>query len=180
MRYVLVDLEATCWEKGTSPARMEIIEIGAVMLDAAAGPVAREFSQFVKPVAEPVLSDFCTRLTSIRQVDVDGADPFPVVFPRFLDWIGSEEFLLGSWGAYDLKQFRTDCARHRMELPAAFERHVNLKQEFAAWKGIEPCGMKHALRVLGLPLSGTHHRAADDVRNIARIAQQLLPMVERR
>jgi len=26
MRYVIVDLEATCWEKGTSPDKMEIIE----------------------------------------------------------------------------------------------------------------------------------------------------------
>jgi inhibitor of KinA sporulation pathway (predicted exonuclease) len=29
VRFVVVDLEATCWEKGANPARMEIIEIGA-------------------------------------------------------------------------------------------------------------------------------------------------------
>jgi hypothetical protein len=36
-------------EKGTVPEKMEIIEIGAVMLKSAAGPVCSEFSKFVKP-----------------------------------------------------------------------------------------------------------------------------------
>jgi inhibitor of KinA sporulation pathway (predicted exonuclease) len=35
--------------------------------------------------------------------------------------------------------------------------------------------MAQALRLLGLPLEGTHHRGSDDARNIARIAQVLLP-----
>jgi inhibitor of KinA sporulation pathway (predicted exonuclease) len=38
MRYVIVDLEATSWEKGTNPDRMEIIEIGAALLDSSTGP----------------------------------------------------------------------------------------------------------------------------------------------
>lgn len=52
--YVIFDLEATCWESGTRPERMEIIEIGAVMLSQNLAPV-KEYSAFVKPVAEPVL-----------------------------------------------------------------------------------------------------------------------------
>jgi inhibitor of KinA sporulation pathway (predicted exonuclease) len=177
MRYVIVDLEATCWEKGTTPARMEIIEIGAILLASATGPASREFAEFVRPVAEPTLSDFCIQLTSIRQEEVDAAGDFKTVLPRFLDWLGSEPFTLCSWGAYDLNQFKTDCARHDLPLPAAFERHINLKQEFAVLKGVKPCGMKHALRLLGLPLEGQHHRAIDDARNIAKIAQLILPAI---
>src|ERR1043165_8944279 len=105
MRYVIVDLEATCWEKGTSPDRMEIIEIGAGLLDSSTGPVSKEFGAFVKPVASPELSEFCTQLTSIRQEDVDQAEIFPMVFWQFVDWIGVEPFRLCSWRAYDLNQF---------------------------------------------------------------------------
>ncbi len=47
MRYVIVDLEATCWEKGSNPARMEIIEIGAVLLPSSSGQPTQEFARFV-------------------------------------------------------------------------------------------------------------------------------------
>lgn len=179
MRYIIVDLEATCWENVRDAGRMEIIEIGAVELPSAESPPAREFSRFVRPVAEPELSDFCRRLTTIRQRDVDAADDFKTVFPEFVEWIGDDEpFVLCSWGGYDLSQFRTDCQRHGLALPASFERHVNLKQAFARRLGIKPCGMNRALARAGLPLTGTHHRGIDDARNIARLAALILPQLE--
>ncbi len=174
MDYLVVDLEATCWEKGTSVPRQEIIEIGAVLLDGDTLRTVREFGRFVRPTANPTLSDFCTRLTTIRQRDVDAAEPFPVVLAEFLAWVGGGDVTLCSWGEYDLRQLRSDCDRHRLAWPREFERHLNLKKAFAAWRGIRPCGMAQALRILGLPLEGTHHRGVDDARNIANIAR-LMP-----
>lgn len=178
MRYVIVDLEATCWENTRRPDRMEIIEIGAVHLASAMGPDTDEFGRFVRPIVEPTLSDFCTQLTSITQAEVDAAEMFPTVFADFLDWIGPEPFVLCSWGAYDLGQFRTDCQRHQVPFPETFERHVNLKKEFAQVFGIRPCGMAKALAHAGLTLKGTHHRGIDDARNIARLAELVLPQLE--
>lgn len=178
MRYIIVDLEATCWEKGTRPDRMEIIEIGAVMLETRSGPASEEFAEFVRPINEPVLSDFCRELTSIRQEDVDSAGFFGPVFGRFLDWIGDAPYRLCSWGAYDLRQFKTDCRRHGVSVPESFNHHINLKTVFAAQKGIKPCGMKGALLNLGIPLEGQHHRGIDDARNIAKIALTILPQIE--
>jgi len=180
MRYVIVDLEATCWEGGANIERMEIIEIGAVMLGSNTGPILEEFNTFVKPVDHPVLSDYCMQLTSISQTDVDEADDFKTVFPRFIDWIGAQPFTLCSWGAYDLKQFKADCERHKIPLPDSFLRHINLKQEFADLRRIKPCGMAKALNILGIKLEGIHHRGIDDARNIAKIAVQVLPIVERK
>jgi len=178
MRYVIVDLEATCWNERYDSARMETIEIGAVLLASAAGPAVSEFAEFVRPVEEPVLSAFCTRLTSIRQEDVADADTFPAVFGRFVEWIGTEPYTLCSWGAYDVRQFRLDCARHGVPFPGGFARHVNVKLEFARLRGVERCGMDRALRHLGLRLEGTHHRGIDDARNIAQIARVILPQLE--
>lgn len=178
MQYIIVDLEATCWKKGTLPDRMEIIEIGAVMLDSSSGPVTAEFAEFVKPIQEPFLSDFCRELTTIRQEDVDSADTFQPVFQRFLNWIGDEPFRLCSWGAYDLRQFTIDCERHGIPFPASFTHHINLKKAFADLRGIKPCGMKGALFMLGMSLEGQHHRGIDDARNIAKVAQLVLPQIE--
>ncbi|MCW3055786.1 MAG: 3-5 exonuclease, partial [Chthonomonadales bacterium] len=121
MRYIVVDLEATCWERDSTPERMEIIEIGAVCLTPDAGAYTGEFSAFVKPTASPLLSEFCTQLTSIQQQDVDNADTFATVFPRFIDWIGEEPMQLVSWGRYDLDQFRLVCKRNSLPFPIGFK-----------------------------------------------------------
>lgn len=177
MNYVVIDLEATCWNKGTSPNRMEIIEIGAVYLDSSTLEVIKEFSRFVKPMAEPILSDFCKQLTNIKQFDVDSALGFPSVLYSFLKWVGTEPIILCSWGAYDLNQLKKDCQRHGIPLPEEFQRHINLKTSFSQLQSIKPCGMKRALNILGLQLDGTHHRGIDDARNIAKIARIILPCV---
>ena len=179
MRYIVVDVEATCWEDASARRRseMEIIEIGAVRLGETL-EIIDEFGSFVRPVAHRRLSDFCTELTTITQADVDDAESFAIIFGRFLAWIGNGPHRLCSWGAYDLNQFRLDCRRSGVPLPMWFEDgHVNLKKEFAAWRGTKRCGMARALAQLDLPLEGVHHRGIDDARNIARIAQQVLPHV---
>lgn len=168
--YIIIDLEATCWEGAGHRDKMEIIEIGAVRLAGAAGPIVDEFSRFVRPAVEPKLSDFCRKLTSIRQEDVDSADDFPAVFSEFACWVGGVDFFLCSWGNYDLNQLRQDCRRHAIDLPPSFERHINLKEEFARQRGAKPCGMARALKMAGLPLQWTHHRGIDDAKNIAKLA----------
>ena len=173
MRYIIVDLEATCWKWKTTPDQMEIIEIGAVALDSSLQNDG-EFSQFVRPIWWPKISEFCTELTSIQQSDLNGADDFSMVFPRFLGWIGKQSYTICSWGDYDMKQLKVDCKRHNIKFPKRFRNHINLKQEFATFKGIKPCGMAATLQILGLPLQGKHHRGIDDARNIARIAQCIL------
>ena len=166
---VVFDLEATCWEKGTRPERMETIEIGAVRIEAPTWTISGEFSRFVRPTSEPILSEFCVSLTGIAQSDVDAAEPFPVVFEDFVAWVESSDFVLCSWGAYDPRQLQVDCRRHAIKYPESFGEHINLKKEFAAIHGIKPCGMKRALSLIGIPLEGKHHRGIDDARNISQI-----------
>lgn len=154
---------------------MEIIEIGAVRLDSDL-EVVGDFDSFVRPATEPVLSPFCQQLTTISQADVDAADSFPAVFSRFLEWIGAADYRLCSWGAYDVTQFRRDCRRHGVVFPDRFEKqHVNLKELFAESQDVGRCELPAAFEHVGLSLVGTYHRGIDDARNIARIAQVVLP-----
>ena len=161
---IIVDLEATCSEK--RDIENEIIEIGAVKIQD--GKVVSTFGEFVKPVINPILTDFCKELTTISQENVDTADKYPVVFKRFREWIGTDDFILMSWGFYDNKQFIHDCYFHR--LPTNWiKEHNNIKLQFADTVGCKPCGMEKALRILHIPLDGTHHRGIDDAKNIAKI-----------
>lgn len=171
MNYIIFDLEATCWENDRSKTS-EIIEIGAVKLNDRLKSVDT-FSQFVKPVIHPILSDFCTRLTSIEQTDVDSADTFENVMTEFENWITSSdtEAILCSWGFYDRKQIIKECKEKNYSgrILSLLDKHISIKHQFAKIKGIKPCGMSRALELLGLPLEGTHHRGIDDAKNITRI-----------
>jgi inhibitor of KinA sporulation pathway (predicted exonuclease) len=135
----------------------------------------------MRPINEPTLSAFCMGLTGIRQEEIDGAEDFSIVFRKFLKWIGREPYRFCSWGDFDLKQFKTDCARHQIPFPRQFSDHLNLKHEFARLEGIHPCGVKRAFALAHLQPAGRAHRALDDTRNIARLAvKMILPRLRQR
>lgn len=172
--FLVIDLEATCDDqKRIRDKDMEIIEIGTVLVDADTFLPVAEHQTFVKPVRHPVLTDFCRKLTSITQADVDNAPGFPEAIASLARFIDGRDVLFCSWGDYDRRQFEQDAKRHKVSLPFG-GKHLNLKKQFTTQLGGEMrYGMAGALRRVGLPLQGTHHRGIDDARNIAR----LLPWV---
>ncbi len=168
MNYIILDLEATCWENKGHGNKNEIIEIGAVRINSD-GKIESEFSEFIKPILNPVLSDFCMGLTSIKQDDVDYSDKFDKVIERFKNWIGSDEYVLCSWGFYDKTQFESDCNLHKLDT-TWLKNHISLKHQYTGIKNIKKhIGMSGALSMEKLTLEGTHHRGIDDAKNIAKI-----------
>jgi inhibitor of KinA sporulation pathway (predicted exonuclease) len=173
--YLIVDLEATCSNDESIPSHeMEIIEIGAVMLNRTTWKIDSEFQQFVQPVRHSQLTAFCTELTSIQQRDVDQAPQFSEAISRLKAWMDLfPDYIFCSWGNYDKKQFLQDCSFHHVPYPFGAE-HINIKQKFSDYLGLSKrFGMSQALEMLGLELRGTHHRGIDDARNIAAIYRQM-------
>jgi len=173
---IIVDLEATCCDQGTVPRdEMEIIEIGAVATEIRTGEAISEFQSFVRPVRNPLLTDFCRELTTIRQKDVDAADGYPDVISRFSDWLKQwPGHQFGSWGDYDRRQFEKDSAFHDMDLPFP-GKHRNIKREVATeLKLRKPMGVAGTLAKLGMKFDGVAHRGIDDARNIAFLYKSVL------
>lgn len=171
--YLIIDLEATCSEDDLIPRRrMEMIEIGAVMLNSTTLQVEGEYQTFIRPILHPQLTKFCMSLTTIAQQDVDAAPLFPDAVNEFHLWMRPfGNVLFCSWGDYDKHQFKQDCTLHRVDYPFP-DGHLNLKKAFSRVIGsTKRFGMAEALEKLGLNLDGTHHRGIDDARNIARIVQ---------
>ena len=171
--YLVIDLEATCDDQGGVPrAEMEIIEIGAVLVAADTLAPVNEWQSFVRPVRHPTLTAFCTKLTSITQAQVDAAPAFADALTSLSDWYGrAGEFPMTfcSWGDYDRHQFKQDCAHHGIDYPLP-GTHLNVKRAFSTALGTKrKFGMAGALKKVGLPLEGTHHRGIDDARNIAKL-----------
>lgn len=172
--YLVIDLEATCDENHRIVReRTEIIEIGAVLVQADTLLIVDELQTFVKPVLHPQLTPFCTQLTSITQAQVDSAPRFPQALEQLRAFIGTHTARFCSWGDYDKNQFAREATRNRVPLPFA-HGHLNLKRAFSERLGeARPYGLGQALRRVGLRFEGTAHRGIDDARNIAR----LLPLI---
>jgi inhibitor of KinA sporulation pathway (predicted exonuclease) len=175
-RFLVLDLEATCGDRQTIPKEeMEIIEIGAVMLEAKSLNKISEFQTFIKPVRHPVLTEFCRDLTSIAQEQVDNAPNYQEAIAQFQDWLDRyDNFVFGSWGDYDRKQFKQDSQFHDLPYPIG-SQHINLKRLFTTNQSLDKrYGMAAALKLAGIDLLGTHHRGIDDARNIARLMPYVL------
>lgn len=169
--YLVIDFEATCCDRGSVPVpEMEIIEIGAVMVEAATFRVIDEFVSFVRPIRHQTLTAFCTEMTTITQSDVDAAPGFVEVAARFKTWLAPyDDFVFCSWGDYDRKQLDQDCAFHQIPNPIE-QPHINAKREFARRQQLKKRpGLGGAIAEAGLVFEGTQHRGIDDARNIARL-----------
>lgn len=165
--YLVVDLEATCDQPESFPrSESEIIEIGAVLVDAATLAPEAEFQTFVRPVWHATLTPFCTRLTTITQEQVTHAPMLRAALAALGRWLPGP-VTLASWGAYDRNQLRRETDRKRIRLPWDHQ-HLNIKEAFGQRTG-GAMGVGQALGRLGLRFEGTPHRGIDDARNIVRL-----------
>ncbi|MFF4974695.1 exonuclease domain-containing protein [Streptomyces sp. NPDC001083] len=170
----VIDVEATCW-RGQPPsgAVSEIIEIGLTVVDLRAGERVGRHRLVVRP-ARSVVSDFCTELTGLTQTEVDQGVSFAQACRTLAAEHGAGTRPWASWGDYDRKQFVRQCRATGAGYPFG-ARHTNVKAVFTEAHGLRRRpGMAEALRVVGLPLEGRHHRGDDDAWNIAALVLDLV------
>jgi len=89
--YLLVlDFEATCDQGFNQPIPQEIIEFPCMKINTSTWEIESQFHQYVRPVANPVLTSFCTQLTGIVQDMVDDQPTLEETLKLFDDWLRSE------------------------------------------------------------------------------------------
>lgn len=180
MTYIVYDLEMTVRRKRGQVA--EIIEIGAVKIEAMDGTprVSSTYQSFVKPVIVPILSPDTTAFTGISQQDVSAAGTLEEVVRSFVEWMGAEEYYLCAWGPDDLRQLVQECRQHGIST-GWIMNHNNLQKMLSKIYKLEKhqqMGLKHALEMLEIPFSGSHHRALDDALNTAQIVIKLFDKLQ--
>jgi inhibitor of KinA sporulation pathway (predicted exonuclease) len=170
----VIDIEATCWE-GTPPngQENEIIEIGICPLDIATAQRLEKRNILVRPERSKV-SEFCTKLTTLTQEQVDRGVSFKEACAILKNEYLTRERVWASFGDYDRKQFEKQCQARGIGYPFG-PRHINVKTFFALIYNLsQEVGMAEALHISHLRLEGTHHRGSDDAWNIAAILSDLL------
>ncbi len=175
---IIIDLEATCWEHDGDYQRQhsEIIEIGICKMDAHTGRVIKNEGILIRPLNSEI-SAFCTKLTSITPAMVE-QDGFSLkeACEILANEYDSTNLTWASYGAYDKQMLKDQCVKFGVNYPMS-SKHINVKTFFAEQHNLgRGIGMAGALKMLNMPLTGTHHRGVDDVRNIAKIMGHLLAL----
>ncbi|WP_439878197.1 exonuclease domain-containing protein [Pseudomonas prosekii] len=180
--WLVIDLEATTDEGGWPVTEMEIIEIGATLVDRK-GRELDQFQRFVRPTRRPLLTAFCRELTHITQANIDSAQPLTEVWAAFERWLGQHQPRVegwASWGDYDRQQLVQEWQRLQLSSFLSQVPHMNLKQRFAKARRLDrPLGLNGALQLAGMQFTGQQHRALEDARNTARLLPLVLPLQER-
>jgi len=170
--FTVFDLEYTAWECSMARCWMapgefqEVVQIGAVKLDAESLAVLDELDLLVIPRINRALSPYFTKLTGISDADLAtrGID-FADAYARFLDF--AEGGAIAAFGRDDSvldANLRLYGIRGARPLPP----FQDMRRWFAAC-GLDPRGL-HSCDIgplLGVPFQGQTHNALDDARSIA-------------
>lgn len=186
MSYYLcvLDFEATCWEDPTRKPEMEIIEFPSVLykIDYKSNPTfISEFAKYVKPTKNPILSEFCTNLTGIKQETVDVAETIDVVYQQHKHWLSehvpdNEKLIFATCGKWDLMtMLPREITNKGLKSDRRYSKYINVKDEFENFYSRKAGSMDEMLKKVNLQLEGRLHSGIDDTKNIARV---LLKMFE--
>ena len=168
----IFDLEYTAWE--CSMARhwlapgefKEVVQIGAVKLDADTLSILAEFEILVRPRINPQLSPYFEALTGITsdRLARQGED-FATAYARFAAFAG--EGPIAAFG-HDERVLEHNIRLYGMTGLRALPLFYDLRGWFAAL-GVDPRGMHSCdlAPALGVPFAGQAHNALDDARAIA-------------
>ncbi len=171
MRYVVFDLEATCWDNTGIARKQEIIEIGACLINPFL-EVEKKFVSLVKPVIHPLLSGYCKQLTGIQQFEIEKAKSFHSVMDHFLDWAEWDEeegLYLYAWGSKDIQLLREACLQHKVD-DDWIQEFTDLKSSYTRLKQLpKAVGLDRALFMEGIDFEGERHRALPDALNLAKL-----------
>jgi len=183
--YCIVDFEATCDNNiDFLSFPHEIIEFPVLVVNVASLQVEHTFHSFVRPTESPTLSEFCMRLTGIKQSQVDAAPTLVDVLKRMFLWlkeigIFEKRFIFVSHGPCDFGKFLCQqCERTGFHLPRYLRQWIDIKRtfrEFHGWSSNTPCGIKDLLGYYKQDFQGNEHSGLEDAKNLSRI---IIKMIE--
>ena len=168
----IFDLEYTAWE--CSMARhwltpgefKEVVQIGAVKLDADSFVVLDSFECLVRPRINTVISPYLEKLTGITNDALarDGVD-FMDAYARFLDFADGGPIAAFGHDEYVLEE---NLRLYGITGTRAMPVFYDLRGWFAV-QGLDPRGMQSCEigPMLGVPFEGHAHNALNDARSLA-------------
>ncbi len=180
MNYIVLDLEWNQCPAGKAGEnallRFEIIEIGAVKLDASLTLTDR-FREVIRPQVYHSLHYKTKEIIALRAIDFKNARTFPEVAQDFLDWCG-EDAVYCTWGTADLTELQQNMAYYEMPSPFPFPLlYYDIQKIFSIVYEDRKSrrALESAIDFLGIPKAIPFHSALSDAHYTSLIMQRLAP-----
>ncbi|KAF2893568.1 hypothetical protein ILUMI_12597 [Ignelater luminosus] len=190
----VLDFESTCWAAfDVNKGLPEIIEFSVVLYDISDDKIIEEFQQYVMPVENPKLSEFCKDFTGITQQQVENAVPLGTCLMVFGKWVNEQkkkynlnflhiskepakkQVVFATWSNWDLNTcLNSECKRKRLNKSEIFNAWIDLKFLYKEHYHRKPVGLKGALTEVGLNFNGREHSGLHDARNTAALAGKMI------
>lgn len=182
MNYIFVDFEMNTVDKTNKEVRRklrdEIIEIGAVVLDADTLQIGATYKSYVKPEFSQCITKKIQDLTGITDNDLQGAPSLKHMIYGFIDWCESfgEEYQVMAWSDNDLTQLMKEVAAKEIpvneHMQNMFDRWIDFQQSFGEMMHSKHAiGLSKALESIGVDFEGRAHDALWDATNTAKLYQ---------
>ncbi|XP_049901308.1 ERI1 exoribonuclease 2 isoform X3 [Epinephelus moara] len=145
-----------------------------------------------------MLSEFCTELTGITQMQVEAGIPLQICLSRFSRWLQNLQLEKGvvfpnrqqrssapspsqklctflTWSDWDLGVcLQYECKRKQLHKPDVLNSWIDLRSTYRLFYDRKPKGLNGALQDLGIQFSGREHSGLDDSRNTAHLAARMM------
>lgn len=144
----------------------EIVQIGAIRVETENFAELGNLSLYVKPVKNPILSEYFMRLTGITQEEVDGSGiGFPEALRKFSEFAGESK--LYSWGG-DHEVLRENADMQGIGFPFMAGKLFDIREIFRK-NGVETRGYMSSTipRAFDTEPPPLGHNALNDARSIA-------------
>lgn len=178
MKYVVVDLEmnpvAQEYKEEKKISRMEIIEIGAVIMDESF-LVLGEFKTLVKPMYNTEIYKKYETLTGISTQMVSGAPSFVTAYEMFVNWCESydDDYEIYAWSENDYNQVVAEMKQKNYTNDAKLRplmHWYDFQKEYTDKLGLERIlSLEKALDYAGVTFAGRRHDALYDAKNTAEL-----------
>ncbi len=166
--FVAFDIETT----GLNALNDRMTEIGAQIFSG--GNILKEFNTFVDPGMH--IPAEITKLTGIKDSDVQGAPNEKEAMQMFMDFIGDRPIIAHN-AHFDVGFMTAAANRNGLRFSPVFMDTLALSQ--ALCPELKRFKLDTVSNHLGLP-QFNHHRASDDAMVVARMMDKFIPMLKQR
>ena len=141
----------------------EIIQIGAVKLNENFETLST-FNKLIKPTIYKTIHPIVESLTNITDAQLFSCSDFPTVYKDFFNFIGDDEIILCVWGIVDIKELIRNINFYNLST-LQISQYIDVQTYASKYLKTETkskIGLKNAIELLNIPISGNFHDAFND------------------
>lgn len=184
MNYIIYDLEFN-QKNNTSSSKndlienkidcsvnmpFEIIQIGAIKLNENFETLST-FNALIKPTLYKTIHPYVENLTQITDCKVALCKTFVDVYNDFLEFLENDEIILCVWGMVDIKELIRNLKFYNLST-SKFSKYIDIQKHASKYlkaPNKSRIGLRHAIELLNIPISGEFHDAYNDAYYTAEI-----------